>query len=451
MSANNKSDTIAAIATPPGQGGVGIVRISGPNAYDISKKILKKNLKPRLATYGAFYDKNNTVLDIGIALYFKSPHSFTGEDIVELQGHGGPIILDRILKEILNLKARIARPGEFTARAFLNDKIDLTQAEAISDLINANSEQAARAAVRSLQGDFASIIHKFLDSLIDLRTYIEAAIDFPDEEIDFISDGKIEKQLNKLRLELKNILKSTQQGVTLREGINIVLCGKPNSGKSTLLNALSGTDLAIVTNIAGTTRDVMRAEINLDGLPLHIIDTAGLRNSDDIIEQEGIRRAWEAIEKADLALWIKSFNDKTVDPEYKQLIKNYPHLNTITVFNKIDLSSEKEFHNKKTNDTVYLSAKNKIGLNDLSDLLKEKAGLKQNTEGLFIARRRHLDALNKVSTALDTALHHIQIQQAGELAAEECRIAQDALSEITGEFSSDDLLGNIFSSFCIGK
>lgn len=445
----NSIDTIAAIATPPGKGGVGIIRISGPDAFSISETILKKPLKPRYADYGPFYDGQDNVLDIGIALFFKSPHSFTGEDVIELQAHGGPIILDNILKAVVALGARVARPGEFSERAFLNNKIDLTQAEAIADLINANSEQAARSAMQSLQGDFSKKIHEFLDELIYLRKYIEAAIDFPDEEIDFISDGKIEAMLINLIDKLKQILNSVSQGVILREGVSVVLCGKPNSGKSTLLNALSGAERAIVTDIAGTTRDVMREEIMMDGLPLHIIDTAGLRDSDDVVEQEGVRRAKLEIEKADVALFIKDINDVAENAEERAITEQHPNLNVIRVFNKIDTQTLSP--QVSEDGSIYISAKENQGLELLSHAIKQLVGLNDNSEGLFIARRRHLDALTRAHTALVTALEHIQVTLAGELAAEECKTAQNALSEITGEFSSDDLLGEIFTSFCIGK
>ena len=443
-------DTITAIATPPGKGGVGIIRVSGPNARVVSKTLLKKDLIPRSATYAAFHDLDGDTIDMGIALFFKAPHSFTGEDIIEFQGHGGPFILDRILKTILQLEVRIAAPGEFTQRAFLNGKIDLTQAEAIADLIHASSTQAAKAALRSLQGDFSKEIENFLADLTQFRVYIEASIDFPDEAIDFISENQVKMQLNYLQTQLKKILDTAQQGVLLKEGLTVVLCGKPNSGKSTLLNALSKKEHAIVTDLPGTTRDLMQIDINLGNLVLHIIDTAGLRNSTDHIEQEGIKRAWQAIETADLALWVKALDvPSKEDPFYAALKARCPQLKCVTILNKIDL--DPTYIDPQHSDILRISAKDRIGLEALEQYLKKEVGFKQNIEGQFIARRRHLEALNAVQKSLNTAIKHLLQHQAAELAAEECRIAQKALASITGAFSSEDLLGEIFSNFCLGK
>lgn len=442
------SDTIAAIATPPGRGGVGIIRISGPSVTSLTEKLLRKKLKPRYAEYGPWYNQFDQVIDIGITLYFNAPHSFTGEDVLEIQAHGGPVILDQLLECLTDLGVRLARPGEFSERAFLNDKLDLVQAEAIADLIDASSKSAATSAMRTLQGEFSREIHKLKDELISLRSYIEAAIDFPDEEVDFLSDGVIESRLIALKESLSGLLENSEQGLLLREGIVLVLCGKPNSGKSTLLNVLSGQERAIVTSVAGTTRDVMKEHILLDGLPVHIVDTAGLRSTDDIIEQEGIRRAWKEIDSADIVLHIHSLDDEDsseLSAELQSKISGKPFLEVV---NKIDLSNRTP---ELSGHKVYISAKEKLGIDILKNRIKEIVGFKDAREGHFTARRRHLHALERANTALENAYSQLKLYQAGELVAEECRIAQEALSEITGEFTTEDLLGEIFSSFCIGK
>lgn len=445
---DQNSDTIAAIATPPGRGGVGIIRVSGPLVKTISKNILGKIPKPRYADHLSFLDQNNQIIDSGLALYFVAPHSFTGEDILELQGHGGPVVMDLLLQRVLKLGARIAKPGEFSERAFLNDKVDLAQAEAIADLIEAGSEQAAKSAVKSLQGEFSRWIDESVEALTHLRMYVEAAIDFPEEEIDFLSDGHVTKSLDNILAEMDKIFSSAQQGVLLRDGMRVVLIGQPNTGKSSLLNALAGRDSAIVTHIAGTTRDVLREEINIDGMPLHVIDTAGLRESDDVVEQEGIKRTWIEIEQADRALLL--VDDKTgVTEEDEKIRQKLPKsLKVSIVRNKIDLSQTSAAEN---NNEIALSAKSGEGIGLLREHLKKIMGYTGLTEGVFLARRRHLDALIRAKDFVENGQKQLNESKAGELLAEDLRQAQHALGEITGFVSSDDLLGKIFSSFCIGK
>ncbi|MCT8648919.1 tRNA uridine-5-carboxymethylaminomethyl(34) synthesis GTPase MnmE [Glaesserella parasuis] len=450
-------ETIAAQATPIGRGGIGILRVSGPLATEVAQAVLGKCPKPRIADYLPFKDEDGTVLDQGIALFFKAPHSFTGEDVLELQGHGGQVILDLLLNRILKVKGvRIARAGEFSEQAFLNNKLDLAQAEAIADLIDATSEQAARSALKSLQGEFSNKINELVDSVIYLRTYVEAAIDFPDEEIDFLADGKIEAKLNEIIAQLANVRQEAKQGTILREGMKVVIAGKPNAGKSSLLNALAGREAAIVTDIAGTTRDVLREHIHIDGMPLHIIDTAGLREASDEVEKIGIKRAWDEIEQADHVLVMIDSNESQADSfqqEWATFLAKLPKNIPVTVIrNKVDLTGEAESLVQADNFTVIrLSAQTKVGVDLLREHLKKSMGYQSSTEGGFIARRRHLVALETAAEHLERG--HIQLTQfyAGELLAEELRMVQNALSEITGQFTSDDLLGNIFSSFCIGK
>ena len=450
-------DTIVAQATPIGRGGVGILRVSGPLASKVAEAVLGKTLTPRMANYLPFKDSNGETLDQGIALFFKAPNSFTGEDVLELQGHGGQVILDILLKRILEVEGvRIARAGEFSEQAFLNDKLDLAQAEAIADLIDATSEQAARSALKSLQGEFSNKINQLVDSVIYLRTYVEAAIDFPDEEIDFLADGKIEGHLNDIIQQLNGVRQEAKQGAILREGMKVVIAGRPNAGKSSLLNALAGREAAIVTDIAGTTRDVLREHIHIDGMPLHIIDTAGLREASDEVERIGIARAWEEIAQADQVLLMIDSTEQKVD-EFKAewaefLAKLPPNMPVTVIRNKVDLSGEAEGLEQLENFTlIRLSAQTKVGVDLLREHLKKSIGYQSSTEGGFLARRRHLQALKEAAEHL--ARGHVQLTQffAGELLAEELRMVQNALSEITGQFTSDDLLGNIFSSFCIGK
>ena len=451
------SDTIVAQATPPGRGGVGILRISGPKAQEVAQAVLGKLPKARYAEYLPFLANDGSTLDEGIALFFPNPHSFTGEDVLELQGHGGPVILDLLLKRILEISGvRIARPGEFSERAFLNDKLDLAQAEAIADLIDASSEQAAKSAISSLQGVFSKKVNALVESLIHLRIFTEAAIDFPEEEIDFLSDGKIEAELNQVIERLNEVRQEAKQGTLLREGMKVVIAGRPNAGKSSLLNALAGRDAAIVTNIAGTTRDVLREHIHIDGMPLHIIDTAGLREASDEVERIGIERAWQEIEQADRVLFmVDSTTTNETNPEklWPEFIERLPKNIPVTVIrNKADLTGEALGYSEEEGYAlIQLSARTGEGVTLLREHLKQAMGFSSSTEGGFLARRRHLQALEKASEHLTNGQYQLTTFHAGELLAEELRLAQETLSEITGQFTSDDLLGRIFSSFCIGK
>ncbi len=455
------TDTIAALATAPGRAGVGIIRISGPDAKAVAQAILHRLPKPRYAEYLPFFDSSKKVLDQGIALYFPGPNSFTGEDVLELQGHGGPVLLDMLLKQVLALpNVRIARPGEFSERAFLNDKLDLAQAEAIADLIDASSEQAARSAMQSLQGEFSRHIHELVEKVIHLRMYVEAAIDFPDEEIDFLSDGKVAADLAEIIDYLANVKKQATQGSILREGMKVVIAGRPNAGKSSLLNALAGREAAIVTDIAGTTRDVLREHIHIDGMPLHIIDTAGLREATDQVEQIGIARAWQEIEQADRVLFMVDGTTTTAtDPHdiWPDFIDRLPEGLGVTVIrNKADLTGElltaQPTADASSKAPVYrISAKTGAGIDALREHLKQCIGFDSSVEGSFLARRRHLDALDRAAEHLAIGQEQLHSYIAGEILAEELRLTQQHLNEITGEFSSDDLLGRIFSSFCIGK
>ncbi len=445
-----EDETIAAIATPPGRGGVGIVRLSGSLAYSIALQLNgAKPLIPRLVSYGPFLNRQKEIIDQGLIIYFKAPHSFTGEDIVEFHGHGSPIILDILLNETLALGARIAKPGEFSERAFLNDKMDLTQAEAIADLIQASSETAAKMAIRSLQGDFSKKIFKLNEKITNLRIFVEAAIDFPEEEINFLNDGKVAAQLCDILQTLSEIRANASQGAIMREGLSVVIAGRPNAGKSTLINSLAGREVAIVTEIAGTTRDVMREHILLDDIPLHIVDTAGLRESTDLVEKEGIKRAWQEVSRADCLLMISDINTKECTSElHEEIRKALPaQVPVIQIFNKIDsLNQLPEIRG----NAIYLSAKWNLGLDLLKKKIKEVVGY-QPTEGQFLARRRHLQALDRAKKFLEEGQNQLSEQQAGELLADDLRLAHQSLGEITGEFSSDDLLGKIFASFCIGK
>ena len=449
MVIEQSTDTIAAIATPPGNGGVGIIRISGPKVSAITGQLIRKSLQPRLATYSAFFDADGTIIDSGISLYFPAPASYTGEDILELQGHGGSVVLDMLLRRALSLGARLARPGEFTERAFLNNKLDLAQAEAVADLIESSTEQSARSAQKSMQGVFSEQINELVEELIELRTYVEAAIDFVDEEIDFLTDGVVENRIVRLLDKIQQIQKTAQQGRLLRDGMTVVLAGKPNAGKSSLLNALAGHEAAIVTDIAGTTRDVLRERIQLNGMPLHIIDTAGLRESDNTIEIEGIRRAHEEIRKADKILLLIDASKQETD----DLLNTLPgSIEVISVYNKIDLIGlTPEITHTDQGTRCYVSIETGAGLDLLKNYLKQSVGFNESTENVFIARRRHIEAIRKGYEFVDSALNQLRISQAGELVAEDLRQAQNCLSEITGQFTSDDLLGKIFSSFCIGK
>ncbi|ROQ21843.1 tRNA modification GTPase trmE [Marinimicrobium koreense] len=449
------TDTIAAIATATGRGGVGIIRLSGPQARAIGEQITAQPLKPRHAHYLPFLNTQGEALDQGIALFFPGPHSFTGEDVVELQGHGGPVILDWLLRSACERGARLARPGEFSERAFLNDKLDLAQAEAIADLIDASSEQAARSALHSLQGAFSHKVNELVEALIALRIYVEAAIDFPEEEIDFLSDGKVAGDLADIRQRLDAVFAQARQGTLLRDGMNVVIAGKPNAGKSSLLNALSGRDSAIVTHIEGTTRDVLREHIHIDGMPLHIIDTAGLRDTPDEVEKIGVERAWQEIHRADrILLLVDSQSTEVTDPAalWPEFVQQLPDPGKLTLIrNKIDLTGEPEGRRQEHPVCLAISAASGAGVEELKQHLKSVMGFENAGESTFTARRRHLDALERARTALENGWEQLQLHAAGELLAEDLRQAQECLSEITGQFTPDDLLGRIFSSFCIGK
>ncbi|REL28744.1 tRNA uridine-5-carboxymethylaminomethyl(34) synthesis GTPase MnmE [Thalassotalea euphylliae] len=454
---SSNTETIAAQATAPGRGGVGIIRVSGPKASEVAEQLLGKCPKVRYADYLNFNDLNGNTLDQGIALFFKGPNSFTGEDVLELQGHGGPVILDMLLKEILQINGvRMAKPGEFSEQAFLNDKLDLTQAEAIADLINSNSEQAARSALHSLQGDFSKLVHQLVEDVIHLRMYVEAAIDFPEEEIDFLADEKVLNSLKGIITRVEEVQQQAKQGSIIREGMRVVIAGRPNAGKSSLLNALSGKETAIVTDIEGTTRDVLSEQIHIDGMPLHIIDTAGLRESPDKVEQIGIERAWAEIAKADrVILMVDSATSEQENPRdfWPEFFEQLPEKMGVTIVrNKADLSGATTgLSGDIEHPSITISAKSGDGINDLKEHLKTIMGYQGSTEGGFMARRRHLVALAVAHNHLQTGLDQLESYVAGEILAEELRICQQALNEITGEFTSDDLLGKIFSSFCIGK
>ncbi|MGF1693667.1 tRNA uridine-5-carboxymethylaminomethyl(34) synthesis GTPase MnmE [Photobacterium kagoshimensis] len=451
------TDTIVAQATPPGRGGVGIIRVSGPKATEVALAVAGRELKTRYAEYLPFKNEDGSALDQGIALFFKGPNSFTGEDVLELQGHGGPVLMDMMIKRILKLEGiRAARPGEFSERAFMNDKLDLAQAEAIADLIDASSEEAAKSAFKSLQGAFSTKVNDLVEALIHLRIYVEAAIDFPEEEIDFLSDGKVSNDLLGIMDNLEAVRREANQGAIIREGMKVVIAGRPNAGKSSLLNALSGKDSAIVTDIAGTTRDVLREHIHIDGMPLHIIDTAGLREASDEVERIGIERAWDEIQQADRVLFmVDGTTTEATDPAeiWPDFIERLPDSMGLTVIrNKVELTGEEAGICHVNNPTlVRLSARTGEGVESLREHLKACMGFSGTTEGGFMARRRHLDALERAAEHLEIGKSQLEGYMAGEILAEELRLAQQHLSEITGEFSSDDLLGRIFTSFCIGK
>jgi tRNA modification GTPase len=448
---------IAAIATAPGRGAVGIVRVSGASLATVIDAICGRALKPREATYLPFRAGDESVIDQGLAIHFPAPHSFTGEDVLELHAHGGTVVLQLLLARCLEAGAamdlRVAEPGEFTERAFLNDKIDLAQAEAIADLIDASTEAAARSASRSLSGEFSNEIHALREALIQLRMLVEATLDFPEEEIDFLEQSNARGQLDALVQTLARVMQRARQGALLREGIKVVIAGQPNAGKSSLLNALAGAELAIVTPVPGTTRDVVSQTIQIEGVPLHVIDTAGLRESEDHVEKIGIERAWGQIESADAVLFLHDLTRAEL-PEYvagdaaiaRTLAERLPAtVPVIDVWNKADLVAH------ATAEALHLSAKTGEGLAALRHRLLDVAGWQSAPEGVYIARERHVQALRRVDAHLAEAHEQLVHPQALELLAEELRLAQNALNEITGEFSSDDLLGVIFSSFCIGK
>jgi tRNA modification GTPase len=444
----SRSDIIAAIATAPGRGGVGIIRVSGRNLKAVTTALIGCDLVPRYATYTPFWGSDTKAIDHGIAIFFPGPNSFTGEDVLELQGHGGSAILELVLRRCLELGVRMAEPGEFTQRAFLNNKIDLVQAEAIADLIDATSAQAVRCAQRYLQGDFSAAINKLVAELIDLRMQIEAILDFPEEALELADANRYMEKLAKARTGLKHLFSLSQQGNILREGAHIVLVGLPNVGKSSLLNRLSGEDIALVSEIAGTTRDVIRQAINIHGVPLHIIDTAGLRDSQDIVENMGMARTKLAIQKADMVLLMVDAQQQEREM-YQKILDLIPeNIPKIFVINKIDLlKQEARVEVQNENSYIYLSAKNDQGIELLRNKILQLINWR-GEEGVFMARERHLLALQQASQALERAA--IEVGRI-EFFAEELRLAQEALSKITGKFSSDDLLGEIFSRFCIGK
>jgi tRNA modification GTPase len=468
-------DPIAAIATASGRGAVGIVRVSGPSLGSLIQAICGRALKPREATYLPFRAGDGTAIDQGLAIHFPAPHSYTGEDVLELQAHGGPVVLQLLLARCLEAGAqagpatgalrlpglRLARPGEFTERAFLNDKIDLAQAEAIADLIDASPEAAARSASRSLSGEFSAEVHALRDALVHLRMLVEATLDFPEEDIDFLQQADARGQLDRLRQTLAQVLQRARQGALLREGIKVVLAGQPNAGKSSLLNALAGAELAIVTPVPGTTRDAVSQTIQIEGVPLHVVDTAGLRDSQDHVEKIGIERAWGQIENADAVLFLHDLT-RSSNVEYQvgeasiarslvdKLARAVP---VIDVWNKLDTVAAGDLPPAaRAGDGVALSAKTGSGLDTLRQRLLQVAGWQSAPEGVYIARERHVQALRRVEGHLVAAADHLTARSPTlELLAEELRLGQNTLNEITGEFTSDDLLGVIFSSFCIGK
>ncbi|HYD97033.1 MAG TPA: tRNA uridine-5-carboxymethylaminomethyl(34) synthesis GTPase MnmE [Noviherbaspirillum sp.] len=459
---NYDSSPIAAIATAPGRGGIGVVRVSGKDIKAVMQAVCgNAGLKPRYATYLPFLNADGSAIDQGIALYFKAPHSYTGEDVLELQGHGGPVVLQMLLARCLEagreIGLRVAQPGEFTHRAFLNDKLDLAQAEAVADLIEASTEAAAKSASQSLSGVFSKTIHDLVDQVIHLRMLVEATLDFPEEEIDFLEKSDARGQLARIRAKLEEVFAQASQGALLREGLNVVLAGQPNVGKSSLLNALAGAEVAIVTPIAGTTRDKVTETIQMEGIPLHIIDTAGIRDAGDEVERIGIERTWGEVSKADVIVHLL---DASRGPtrEDEEIIERFPpNVPVLRIWNKIDLSGHRPAVDRMPDAThIYLSATDRRGIDLLRAELLRAAGWQQTGESRFLARERHLLALKAARNHLEVAAEHIATDSgtsdhALDLLAEELRITQERLNSITGEFSSDDLLGVIFSRFCIGK
>jgi tRNA modification GTPase len=444
-----RGDTIAAIATPPGRGGIGVIRVSGPAAHAIAQAISGQAPEPRQAALASFRSADGALIDQGIALFFARPRSYTGEDVLELQGHGGPVVMRDLLRRCVELGARIAEPGEFTRRAFLNDRLDLAQAEGVADLIDASSTEAARSAARSLAGELSRRVHALVEGLLDLRAHVEACIDFPEEEIDPADTRAQATKLDALRNALAALIEEARQGAILREGLTVVLVGRPNVGKSSLLNRLAGEDLAIVTPIPGTTRDHVRATVSLEGVPVHLIDTAGLREARDEVERIGIERTWRAIEQAGAALLISS-TDLPLSQDDQDLVSRLPAgMPVAQILNKIDLSGAVPAQaTTLTPPFLAVSAKTGAGIEALRGWLLDAAGWRPHGEGLFLARERHLTALQETQNRLLAATHHVQ---ALELMAEELRMGQSALGRITGEVTADDVLGEIFSRFCIGK
>jgi tRNA modification GTPase len=459
-----RTDTIVAQATPPGRGGLGIVRVSGPKVPEIAAAVLGELPPPRYATLARFLDALREPIDAGLALFFPAPHSYTGEHVLELQAHGGPLVMEALVERVLELGARRAQPGEFTQRAFLNDKLDLAQAEAIADLIDAGSRAALRAALRSLQGEFSAMVRGLLEALIELRTYVEAAIDFPEEEIDFLADRELTGRFAAVRAQFDGVLVSAQQGRLLREGMTVVIAGRPNAGKSSLLNRLAGYDAAIVTPIPGTTRDVLRVPLGIDGMPLHVLDTAGLRDGGDAIEAEGMRRAHAEMQRADRVLFVIDAADDPDGAAFCEQGVRLPAAVPVTlVFNKCDLvvapgaevapmaPGNQAFSHESGPPRVRVSALTGAGIDALRAHLKQCMGYTSVEGGAISARGRHLESLARARAHTEEAARQLAERRAGELVAEELRAAQQALNEITGEFTSDDLLGRIFAGFCIGK
>ena len=440
-------DTIAAIATPPGTGGVGILRLSGPRALEIGEAISASKIDPGKVQFRRFFDADSEVLDHGLCLYFRQPHSFSGEDCVEIQAHGGPILLDMLLQRLCELGARLARAGEFSERAFLNGKIDLTQAEAIADLIESGSRAATRAAMRSLEGRFSEQVHALVEEVVSLRVYIEAALDFAEEEIDFLDNTEIGEKLESCSRHLLELLEQAEHGRTLQEGLTVVLAGLPTAGKSSLLNYLAGYEAAIVTEIEGTTRDVLREHISLKGIPLKVQDTAGLRESDNPVEQEGIRRAWQAIAGADVVLYLVDAKKGMTEAD-RRIIEQLPAENLQRVFNKSDLITPAE---RDQENTIYVSTRSGDGMETLIERITGQISDYNQDSQAFMARRRHVDALLRARDGIRQAADSFINNRSGELMAEDLREVQRQLNEITGEFTSEDLLGRIFSTFCIGK
>jgi tRNA modification GTPase len=446
-------DTIVAAATPPGRGGVGIVRVSGPKVPEIAAVILGELPPARRATFARFLDSHQETIDAGLALFFPAPHSYTGEHVLELQGHGGTLVIESIVSRVVEIGGRRAQPGEFTQRAFLNDKLDLAQAEAISDLIDAGSRAAARAAMRSLQGEFSAMIRGLTDAVIELRTYVEAAIDFPEEEVDFLADEQLIERFQSVREHFDGVEQSARQGRLLREGMTVVIAGRPNAGKSSLLNRLAGYEAAIVTPIPGTTRDVVRERIDIDGMPLHVLDTAGLRRGGDLVEEEGIRRAKVEMTRADRVLFVIDASEDPLANAFREESDRMPADVPVTlVFNKCDIVSGIPVADTIVGPPrVTLSATTGKGIDSLRAHLKMSMGYQTLDAGTVSARQRHLESLARARRNVEEAHRQLQERRAGELVAEELRGAQQALNEITGEFTNEDLLGRIFSSFCIGK
>ncbi|MBS0379146.1 MAG: tRNA uridine-5-carboxymethylaminomethyl(34) synthesis GTPase MnmE [Proteobacteria bacterium] len=448
-----RTDTIVAAATPPGRGGIGIVRLSGPKTPELAAVLLGELPPARRATFTRFLDTAAEPIDAGLALFFPAPHSYTGEHVLELHGHGGPVVQEALVERAVALGARRALPGEFTQRAFLNDKLDLAQAEAIADLIDAGSRDAARAAMRSLQGEFSAMVRGLTEAVIELRTYVEAAIDFPEEEIDFLADRQLLDRFEGVRGHFEGVLEAARQGRLLREGMTVVIAGRPNAGKSSLMNRLAGYDAAIVTPVPGTTRDVLRERIDIDGMPLHVLDTAGLREAQDLVEEEGIRRAQAEMARADRVLFVIDAALDRAANAYREERARLPKDVPVTlVFNKCDLATGLPVADTVSGPPlITVSAATGAGLAELRAHLKQCMGFAGAEGGTVSARRRHLEALSLARHHTEEAARQLTETRAGELVAEELRAAQQALAGITGDFTTEDLLGRIFGGFCIGK